>query len=275
MLDLDYSEDSTAETDANFVLTGAGGLVEIQGTAEGAPFTEDQLAQLLRLARKGIGELVELQKQVLTVRLPRGSHPGRRQPQSPARCARSRRCSARTASSRSARAIWICRSRKRPAPPSPPMPNSRRAPPPMPASHPALADDSGLWVDALDGDPGIYSARWAGPAKDFRIAMARVERELLEKQAHDLSAKFVCALVAGDAAHGEKAETFEGEVHGHLTFPPRGNRGFGYDPDLHSPTAGADLRRNRPARRKHAMSHRATALSRSSCTAASCARKSF
>jgi ribonuclease PH len=65
LLDLDYDEDSTAETDANFVLTGKGGLVEIQGTAEGAPFTEDQLAALLRLARKGIGELVELQKQVL------------------------------------------------------------------------------------------------------------------------------------------------------------------------------------------------------------------
>jgi ribonuclease PH len=65
MLDLDYPEDSTAETDANFVLTGAGGLVEIQGTAEGAPFTEDQLAQLLRLARKGIGELIVLQKQAL------------------------------------------------------------------------------------------------------------------------------------------------------------------------------------------------------------------
>jgi ribonuclease PH len=65
MLDLDYSEDSTAETDANFVLTGSGGLVEIQGTAEGAPFSEEQLAQLLRLARKGIGELVELQKKAL------------------------------------------------------------------------------------------------------------------------------------------------------------------------------------------------------------------
>jgi ribonuclease PH len=65
VLDLDYEEDSTAETDANFVLTGAGGLVEIQGTAEGAPFSEDELAQLLRLARKGISELVELQKQAL------------------------------------------------------------------------------------------------------------------------------------------------------------------------------------------------------------------
>jgi len=65
LLDLDYSEDSTAQTDANFVLTGAGGLVEIQGTAEGAPFSEEELAQLLRLARKGITELVALQKQVL------------------------------------------------------------------------------------------------------------------------------------------------------------------------------------------------------------------
>jgi ribonuclease PH len=66
VLDLDYEEDSTAQTDANFVLTGLGGLVEIQGTAEGAPFSEDQLMELLRLARKGIGDLVDLQKQALS-----------------------------------------------------------------------------------------------------------------------------------------------------------------------------------------------------------------
>ena len=65
VLDLDYAEDSTAETDANFVLTGSGGLVEIQGTAEGAPFSDEQLGELLKLARKGIGELITLQKQVL------------------------------------------------------------------------------------------------------------------------------------------------------------------------------------------------------------------
>ena len=65
MLDLDYAEDSTAETDANFVLTGAGGLVEIQGTAEGAPFSDEQFAQLLAYARKGIAELVMLQKAAL------------------------------------------------------------------------------------------------------------------------------------------------------------------------------------------------------------------
>ena len=65
VLDLDYAEVSTAETDANFVLTGSGGLVEIQGTAEGAPFSDDQLTSLLKLARKGIGELITLQKKVL------------------------------------------------------------------------------------------------------------------------------------------------------------------------------------------------------------------
>jgi ribonuclease PH len=64
LLDLDYDEDSTAETDANFVMTGGGGLVEIQGTAEGAPFSDEQFTELLRLARKGIGELIEAQKRV-------------------------------------------------------------------------------------------------------------------------------------------------------------------------------------------------------------------
>jgi len=65
VLDLDYDEDSTAETDANFVMTGSGGLVEIQGTAEGAPFSDDEFGQLLKLARKGINELIELQKTAL------------------------------------------------------------------------------------------------------------------------------------------------------------------------------------------------------------------
>jgi ribonuclease PH len=65
VLDLDYAEDSTAQTDANFVLTGKGGLVEIQGTAEGEPFSDEEFGQLLKLARKGIGELVELQKKVI------------------------------------------------------------------------------------------------------------------------------------------------------------------------------------------------------------------
>jgi XTP/dITP diphosphohydrolase len=94
--------------------------------------------------------------------------------------------------------------------------------------HMALADDSGLSVAALNGAPGIYSARWAGLDKDFHLAMARVERELKERRATDMSAKFVSALAL--ALPHEPPRIFEGEVHGHLTFPPRGPNGFGYDP---------------------------------------------
>ena len=68
MLDLDYAEDSTAQTDANFVMTGEGGLVEVQGTAEGAPFSEEQLLSMMRLARDGIASLVALQKQAVAAR---------------------------------------------------------------------------------------------------------------------------------------------------------------------------------------------------------------
>jgi ribonuclease PH len=66
VLDLDYAEDSEADTDANFVMTGSGGIIEIQGTAEKAPFTEEQLLDMLRLARKGVGKLVDLQKMAVT-----------------------------------------------------------------------------------------------------------------------------------------------------------------------------------------------------------------
>jgi XTP/dITP diphosphohydrolase len=123
--------------------------------------------------------------------------------------------------------------------------------------HPALADDSGLWVNALNGDPGIYSARWAGPTKDFAIAMARIERELLEKKAHDFSAKFVCALSLA-MPHGE-IKTFEGEVHGRLTFPPRGAHGFGYDP-IFIPDGGEQTFGEIDPHVKNAMSHRARAF---------------
>lgn len=93
---------------------------------------------------------------------------------------------------------------------------------------PALSDDSGLEVFALGGDPGVYSARWAGPGKDFGAAMERVWRELNGKGATDLSARFVCALAL--ARPGEKTQVFEGEARGVIVWPPRGEKGFGYDP---------------------------------------------
>lgn len=93
---------------------------------------------------------------------------------------------------------------------------------------PALADDSGLEVLALDGAPGIYSARWAGPDKNFKSAMARVWRELEEKGASDFAARFVCVLSL--AQPNGAVESFEGEARGHIVWPARGDKGFGYDP---------------------------------------------
>jgi len=124
---------------------------------------------------------------------------------------------------------------------------------------PALADDSGLAVAALDGAPGIYSARWAGEAKDFAFAMKRIERELKEKSARDMAAKFVCALAIAEP--GRDAAIFEGEVHGHLTFPPRGTKGFGYDPIFVADGMSETFGEIEPAR-KHAMSHRARAFAK-------------
>lgn len=122
---------------------------------------------------------------------------------------------------------------------------------------PALADDSGLAVTALDGAPGIYSARWAGPDKDFSAAMAKVE-DLL-RGAEDRSAQFVCALaLAWPDGH---AEVFEGTVAGEITWPPRGDKGFGYDPIFAADGEDITFAEMDPAR-KHALSHRADAFAK-------------
>jgi XTP/dITP diphosphohydrolase len=123
---------------------------------------------------------------------------------------------------------------------------------------PALADDSGLCVDALGGEPGIFSARWAGDAKDFSLAMALVN-EHLERAGPEAGrdAHFICAL-ALVWPDGSDA-VFEGRIDGTLVWPPRGSNGFGYDamfvPNGHDLTFG-----EMDADRKHAMSHRADAF---------------
>lgn len=93
---------------------------------------------------------------------------------------------------------------------------------------PALADDSGLEVAALGGAPGVYSARWAGENRDFASAMARVRDEMLARKATDRSARFVCALAL--AAPSGRVDVFVGEARGEIVWPPRGDKGFGYDP---------------------------------------------
>ena len=120
---------------------------------------------------------------------------------------------------------------------------------------PALADDSGFCVAALGGAPGIYSARWAAPAKDFAAAMARVNREMTG--AADRRAWFVAALCV--AWPDDHTETFVGRIDGVATWPPRGDKGFGYDP-MFIPNGSTATFGEMDAAEKHAVSHRARAF---------------
>ena len=123
------------------------------------------------------------------------------------------------------------------------------------AGLPALADDSGFCVAALGGSPGVQSARWAGPEKDFTAAMARVHRE--SAGSSDDRAWFVCVLSLAwpDGA----TASFMGRIDGTLAWPPRGDNGFGYDP-MFVPSGGHGTYGELPAEQKHAGSHRARAM---------------
>jgi XTP/dITP diphosphohydrolase len=120
----------------------------------------------------------------------------------------------------------------------------------------ALADDSGLVVPALGGAPGVYSARWAGPGKDFSVAMARVDRELGNR---DRAASFVSVLAL--AWTGGEEALFRGEVHGRLSWPPRGGNGFGYDP-IFIPEGYSQTFGEMAAEEKYRIDHRARAFAK-------------
>lgn len=123
------------------------------------------------------------------------------------------------------------------------------------ANLPALADDSGLAVSALDGAPGIYSARWAGPDKDFDMAMEKVQNGIGNHP--DRRASFICALsLAWPDGH---VENFEGRVEGEIVWPKRGSHGFGYDP-IFQPNGFAETFGEMDPAKKHEMSHRADAF---------------
>lgn len=119
----------------------------------------------------------------------------------------------------------------------------------------SLADDSGVVVSALQGAPGIYSARWAGPEKDFGKAMAEVNRLVGDNP--DRAAAFICVLaLAWPDGH---VETFEGRIDGTLAWPPRGEKGFGYDP-IFVPEGETKTYGEIEPHEKHATSHRARAF---------------
>ena len=122
---------------------------------------------------------------------------------------------------------------------------------------PALSDDSGIAVEALGGMPGVNTADWAGHPRDFYRAMEKVERLLQDSEDDNRKAKFVSTLaVVWPDGH---EEVFEGEVHGTLTWPPRGEMGFGFDP-VFVPVGRAETFAELKPEEKHAMSHRADAF---------------
>lgn len=121
----------------------------------------------------------------------------------------------------------------------------------------AIADDSGLCVAALDGAPGVHSARWSGPSRDFAHAMRLVEKRLSEKETDDRAAWFICALAV--AWPKGPIVAVEGRIDGGLCFPPRGEGGFGYDP-IFVPQGGAMTFGEMDPATKDAISHRAQAF---------------
>ncbi|MBT4888340.1 MAG: RdgB/HAM1 family non-canonical purine NTP pyrophosphatase [Rhodospirillales bacterium] len=124
----------------------------------------------------------------------------------------------------------------------------------------ALADDSGLCIDVLGGSPGIHSARWAGPEKDFGLAMDNIMEATADFE--EVKAHFTCALALcwpPSHANAGSIQTFEGYVHGKLDWPTRGDKGFGYDPIFVPDGYDITFAEMEPSQ-KHAMSHRASAF---------------
>ena len=257
-LDLCYTEDSTAQTDMNFVMDEAGAFTELQGTGEGRAFTRAELQALLALGEKGCRALMERQRQALGDRAdliaPRrtlvlaSNNAHKIRELSELLDDRFRMISMREAGFAEeieengqtfeenavlkaravAKATGLC----------------------------ALADDSGLSVDALDGAPGVLSARFAGAHGDDRANNALLIEKMADVPAEDRTAQFVCAMAL--ALPNGDIRTVEGTCPGVITFSPRGEGGFGYDPyfEYLSGETFAEM----PAEEKNRVSHRANAM---------------
>ena len=294
MLDLEYTEDVRAEVDMNVVMTGDGRFVEVQGTAEGVAFTRAELDALLGLAESGIAEIVAAQQEMVAeaptpaMRLMTASavaagavdaqrRQGPRDRRDPRRAerradrrvrGRGRRHDDRVPARRSPSASpprWP-RSRR-----SPPSPTSRRRAPrsrrtrgsrrprsPRPSGVLAIADDTGLEVDALDGAPGVYAARYAGADATYADNVAKLLRELEGVYPALRTARFATVAIACWPDGREVA--VRGEVEGVIAADAAGESGFGYDP-VFVPTEG-DGRTfaQMTAAEKHAISHRGRAF---------------
>lgn len=265
VLDLDYSEDSAAQVDMNVVMTESGEFVEIQGTGEEATFSRTDMNELLDLAESGIRELIYQQKMVLgtTIVTEKTSSPQANQeiliatrnpgkakefeaifeqngyvvktlldfPEIPdvEETGKTFEENARLKAETIARQL----------------------------NRMVLADDSGLKVDALHGQPGVYSARYAGEDKRDAANNAKLLHELTGIPQEERGAQFHCTLVL--AAPDKESLVVSGELPGYIATIPRGNNGFGYDPLFYVPEYDKQMA-ELPAEIKNKISHRAKAI---------------
>ena len=257
-LDLCYLEDSAAQTDMNFVMDETGAFIELQGTGEGRAFTRAELGQLLALGEKGIRELQQKQRDALgdraAVIAPKrtlviaSNNPHKIREISDMLDDRFRVLSMREAGfdgdidengqTFEENAVITARAVMKAT------------------GFDALADDSGLSVDALDGEPGVHSARYAGVHGDDRANNDLLIEKMAGIPAEDRTAQFICAMAL--ALPSGEIRTAEGACPGVITFAPRGSGGFGYDPyfEYLSGETFAEMAQEE----KNRISHRAHAL---------------
>ena len=247
-LDLCYEEDVAAETDMNVVCTASGEFVEIQGTAEREPFSRDLLGQLLDLAVVGCGELTRLQHDALALP-PDGPGPPPARPDvirmdaktvvlASRNAAKVRELARILGTEDAAAPIRLAGLDEFPGAPDVPETGATFEENALLKARaiaeytglPAVADDSGLCVDALNGMPGVLSARWAGKHGDDRANLELVLAQVSDVPGTRLGARFVCAAALVAPTSGTREWVVTGQVEGRLVREPRGTNGFGYDP---------------------------------------------
>jgi ribonuclease PH len=281
-LDLCYEEDVAAQTDMNVVCTASGDFVEIQGTAEREPFSRDLLGQLLDLAVAGCGELTRLQHDALALS-PGASSPGAVVPAQPDVTAMAATNTVVLATRNAAKLRELARILgagepggtqirlaglgEFPGPPDVPETGATFEENALLKARaiarytglPAVADDSGLCVDALNGMPGVLSARWAGGHGDDRANLDLVLAQVADVPDARLGAQFVCAAALAGPGPGAAEWVVTGQVEGRLIRSPRGSGGFGYDP-IFVPDGFEQTTAEMTAEAKDAISHRGRAF---------------
>ncbi|MBP1043899.1 ribonuclease PH [Vagococcus sp. BWB3-3] len=263
VLDLDYEEDFAAHVDMNLVMTESGRFVEIQGTGEEATFSQEELSELLRLGNSGIKELIHQQKVALA---------GEVDPLPDLDPAKTILVATRNPGKAQEFAALLSEKgyQIKTLLDFPEIPDVEETGATFEANARlkaetiakqfnclVLADDSGLLVDALNGQPGVYSARFAGEGKSDSANNAKLLHELTGVPAEKRTGRFHCTLVL--AKPNKESLVVSGELEGSILSIPRGDNGFGYDPLFYVPAKGQSMA-ELSQQEKNKISHRALAI---------------